>query len=1631
MQRCAALAAVIAVAVTGCGRDEAPKPAAPAPAPVNSSPAESSPSEPAPAEPAPAAAGQAEGSGQPTETPATTPTVEDVIIPVRVGPDDVALVVSALSHPSPKTQEQALKVIMEAAENSTWEFSDIKPDDLTPVIEPVIAQLKNPSVDMRAMAAETLGHLQVKSAVDQLAVLVRTNEYPARESAVEALGAIGPDASPAVSAIVAIFDEPYGASRSAAEALAQIGAIDELLGLLQHEEMLARDYAASGLGTLQNADEKVIAGLVKLLHDTEAQVRQSAAKALGDVEPKSEVAATALKEALNDENERVRNQVAASLSEYPPEMAGSLKETLQSWWDEPGSRWDIGFNLTQEESNHGPLWEIVADEKNEPQIQAAALAVLSARHAVDANPHLDLVQGIVSDPDRPLVVRVRGALLLDGLQKEDPQIVTLLLQGVDTAIDQSTRKDAARALASACRREAIPVLIRNLKPVPDGLGADAAKVLGTFNSAAAPAIPALLDAFEDDAHDWRSEIISALASIGPPAAEAAVPVLLDELNSGGGFDGIEDDCMKALAVLAPDAPETLSALTAALDSTSAGVSRPACKALELLRHRARPALPRLIQHAQDPDSWIRDDAIDALMEVGTGEPEEMRVVLADCSSEFGFRVGQALRTIAKWRTAPEVAIPGLTKLLDDSPDNRLTIMEVLGAYGPAAGAAAPRIAELLAAPDNVTRDAAAAALRQIGQGAADAVPVLREHLQQQDDLELQRTAALALLSVAPADELLHSSLFSLFPTEDEWYPLEEAIRKLQGEANPTLLAGLRSEQPETRRVAAAMVASLDDVSPLVSDLEAALTDDDQQVRQSAAIALSQIGVDAEIRRKALPVLVELLVADGDSSWEISGAIDGFGAEAIPMLIDAVFDENNTLDVRISLLDQLETAGSEAGPVIPLLKSRVESEAEDERLMATLLLARLDPQGAETLPVLLSGLEHENDAVRRASLRAMSGLGPAAGSALPVLFDLSQQDSGADLLYEIGDVIRAIGPQEQQEQYVVKLLALLQDPTHSDWVINVVSGSSDMVEVALPELMQKFRSDDESERDSAAYALSVIGTPAVTPLVQMAAETDLPVEDRLRALEAVGYYYGEELTEAVELLKTLLEDSDTTIRLRAAITLANLDGYDSRAVPTLIAGILDGDDSAADALRQFQQEAQAFVPRLARLSLYENLAKAKTFLDIAASIDPESPVLIEAAVSHIERSGPLNESDELTWTISQLEKPIIARLVPLVTSVNRTRRQMAAEALATCSAVDPDAADALKVTLTLIDADVGVMVARAVTRHDSNASEAIPFLKDGLQSRDASTRRHATAGLASLGSAARDALPELIAAIENDDIGGRAIDVLGQIGPEAVVAVPDLVKALRNRRLAYSAARALGEIGPTAAQAIPDLVAALSHPQTQGVAVEALAKMGPQAAIAVPVVMADLEDPYRRMDAVYNLASLSSVSDEALTRVLELAQTDADVSTRRTALRSLRRSEKLTAAAMPMLLELVGEQELPDDEELAVAAIGATGAAGPDAADAVAPLMNHLSDDSTEIRAATVRALGEIGEAAAPAVSALTALLDDDELRYDAVRTLKRIGPAANAALPRLGELEQQSQDDDFVEAIRDAVRGISSADPES
>jgi len=418
-------------------------------------------------------------------------------------------------------------------------------------------QLKSRDADTRKRAALSLGVAGKVSAVASLQPLLDDPEWPVRQAAIEALGAVG-DASavPLLIAAVKQADQQRdegaaSALRAAAvEAFGRIGAsaVAPLVEALRDKHAKLRESAIAALGAV--GGDQALAALAETLKDDRSSVRQAGAAAVARAGGAKAV--PALKDALGHKDPTTRKCAAAALGAIDSgESVAALRQAL-------GDR-------------EKPVREAAVD----------ALGSLGSAAAIAA-----LVAELPS-ADRELKGTIAARLKAMTWTPADPaeRVVYAALHG---------RYDEAAAAGSA----AVDPLVAALADRDPEARRGAAGALGRL--ADPRAAGALVALFKDADQSVREAAATAIAGIGLPAADAVLDALKDRTATvrvaavaalgrlgGGSVAGA------LLARLSAGSPAQHAGRDLRVVGTRADldVARQAADAIERLLEHAAAALP--------------------------------------------------------------------------------------------------------------------------------------------------------------------------------------------------------------------------------------------------------------------------------------------------------------------------------------------------------------------------------------------------------------------------------------------------------------------------------------------------------------------------------------------------------------------------------------------------------------------------------------------------------------------------------------------------------------------------------------------------------------------------------------------------------------------------------------------------------------------------------------------------------------------------------------------------------------------------------------------------------------------------------------------------------------------------------
>jgi HEAT repeat protein len=273
---------------------------------------------------------------------------------------------------------------------------------------------------------------------------------------------------------------------------------------------------------------------------------------------------------------------------------------------------------------------------------------------------------------------------------------------------------------------------------------------------------------------------------------------------------------------------------------------------------------------------------------------------------------------------------------------------------------------------------------------------------------------------------------------------------------------------------------------------------------------------------------------------------------------------------------------------------------------------------------------------------------------------------------------------------------------------------------------------------------------------------------------------------------------------------------------------------------------------------------------------------------------------------------------------------------------------LREALTDKRPQVRIVAAVALAHIEPSDLSPVPVLVDAIKYFDDENSELdlslVPSALALFGSRAKTALPALTRLIEQGGGYSDAVKALVHIDPQGTVCVPALISALKRDEIEVAdvAARCLGLLGPSAKSAVPALCVAMTgafpvefyneyDPQVS--AAKAIRRIGPAAKTAIPTLIAALKFRYdqtrpfgdRNLGGEYNAAA-------AAAQVLGSFGADAK-------------------AAVPALIQAVQTRE-KDDANWPVrqAAALALGQIGPDARAAIPALRDMLKENAADTEA---------------------------------------------------------------------------------
>jgi HEAT repeat protein len=542
------------------------------------------------------------------------------------------------------------------------------------------------------------------------------------------------------------------------------------------------------------------------------------------------------------------------------------------------------------------------------------------------------------------------------------------------------------------------------------------------------------------------------------------------------------------------------------------------------------------------------------------------------------------------------------------------------------------------------------------------------------------------------------------------------------------------------------------------------------------------------------------------------------------------------------------------------------------------------------------------------------------------------------------------------------------------------------------------------------------TEALPPHIGHSAAYYLRMSDAVSLSEADrALLYAEDPETTVSEFRRRLENPNATIRREALALLGRASDSVIVRLSELMRSLGNPDErQAADALLRDAAKRIALMNhydeiepppdwQAAKLRAAEAAAKAAT--------KQRAPKYSSPAEKTLALVKDLGSTDRNVWPKARKELQEMGVLaVPfLIEALESGKPEIRRHAAQLLGSIGRDARAAVPALIkALSDPDARLRVAavytlgRAAGEHglaqlrrrsglpprdgDEGDATAVPALVAALRDSDQFMRGYAADALASIGPVAKDAVPALLAALndprDEEHLHARykAALALAQIGPDAKVALPALVKALgdEERSVRYAAASVLCGMRADAAEAAPALIKLLGSDYSMF----GDSRSGMRASImdigtgVIPALIEALgDDSVKVRDfAATILGQFGPVASDAVPALEDLGSASA--------------LGRIGVAAIPALTRLLGHADAKTRMLAAVALLRF----GPDASPAIPSLAKALADKNAGVRRHASRALGSIGVAAKKSARAVAAVLSDEDpqARVYAAEALWRI-----------------------------------------
>ncbi len=695
---------------------------------------------------------------------------------------------------------------------------------------------------------------------------------------------------------------------------------------------------------------------------------------------------------------------------------------------------------------------------------------------------------------------------------------------------------------------------------------------------------------------------------------------------------------------------------------------------------------------------------------------------------------------------------------------------------------------------------------------------------------------------------------------------------------------------------------------------------------------------------------------------------------------------------VFLTVSLEASAQEREANPAQLAEKLASSSKETRRQAAFELARLGKKAEPALAALVKALADRDPQVLFQVARALAGLGPTAEAAVPGLIkNLRSRDRQVSYrsAYALGQIGKAAAPE------LIKLLASSSSGDRAA-AARSLSWIRPPPSAAVGPLIKALSDSEKTVSRNASEALGSYGKAAAPALAQaLGGAKPATRRGAARALSLMGPGAG----PAEAALTGALADDDAAVRSAAVSALSKLGLPAGKLVPLLMSRLEDPEAPVRSAAVQAlsRQRPSDVARELASLldGAEEDTVQAVAL--VAERLGSRARAVLPGLVAAAARIDELRPDTSLARAMSVFGDEAAAVLLKELSqegiSTEKAERLVLALGFTAGSSVGR-----LRAALGKGSTLERLGAAKALGEAAEAGKEALPELLAGLEDDEARVRAACIGSLAALGFPVKEYAGALLELIEDPDekVRAAAVSAAGELdSDQQVKLLPILERSLADSsvEIRRAAAASLGSAGPALAKAAPALLAALkdSDPGVRALAARALGALGGDGAGLVrelPVLLKDKDQAVRRA-SVEALVGFSRGTDGAMGPLRALASSPKeDEALRVAAIGALMKTGDKATEAQDLLLSLFAKGPV----KVRIASARALVVCRRDTGKVVAALAAGIGEKNADVRRAAVEAAGELGSEAEGAAPALFELLGDEYTRAMGFEALKKIQP---------------------------------------